>query len=154
MIMNQKELIIQTVTDTFLSFGLTPQFQSEKEESYLTSTEQVNILMGFANRVKGTIVLGLNKNLALQIASMMTGGKEITVLDEVGKSCLCELLNMIVGATFGKTDPEATSNLSPLSPPTVVIGNNMFLISNQLKAEKLLFKLNENLFYISYYIEE
>ena len=148
--MDLKEIIIQTVNEVFPTFALNPQFQTQKEEPYLTSTEQVNILMGFSNHIKGTLVLALNKSLALHIASAMMK-KELTAFDDVSKSSLAEILNMIVGNTFGKVNPEI---ITCLSPPTLVTGNNIFLIISRLKSEKLLFQLNEGIFSIAYCIEE
>lgn len=149
--MDVKEAIIKNVNEVFLSFGLTAQLQSEKEEPDLISAEQVNILAGFTNVAKGTVVLGLNKDLALQIVAAMMRSGPVAVLDEVGKSGLTEILTMIIGNAFGVAKPEIVTTISP---PTLVIGNNIFLILNRLKSHKLLFNLNGNPFSIAYCIEQ
>ncbi|SDS11795.1 chemotaxis protein CheX [Paenibacillaceae bacterium GAS479] len=48
-------------------------------------------------QVNGEIVFGLSEDSALKIVSAMMGGFEISVLDEMGKSAISELSNMISG---------------------------------------------------------
>jgi len=55
------------------------------------------IQIGLTGQMNGNIVFGLSESVALKIISAMMGGFVITELDEMGKSAISELGNMISG---------------------------------------------------------
>jgi chemotaxis protein CheX len=58
---------------------------------------QVWIQIGLTGQMTGDIVFGLSEQVALRIISAMMGGFVITEIDEMGKSAISELGNMISG---------------------------------------------------------
>jgi len=59
------------------------------------------------------------KESALAIASAMLGGMEFTEVDDMVKSAIGELLNIIAGNAFSKVDVKAAVYIST---PTLLIG--------------------------------
>ena len=55
------------------------------------------IQIGLTGQMNGDIVFGLSETVALRIISAMMGGFVITEIDEMGKSAISELGNMISG---------------------------------------------------------
>ncbi|MFC5702985.1 chemotaxis protein CheX [Cohnella faecalis] len=55
------------------------------------------IQIGLTGQMTGDIVFGLSEQVALRIISAMMGGFVITEIDEMGKSAISELGNMISG---------------------------------------------------------
>ncbi|THF76906.1 chemotaxis protein CheX [Cohnella fermenti] len=55
------------------------------------------IQIGMTGQMSGNIVFGLSETVALKIISAMMGGFTITEIDEIGKSAISELGNMISG---------------------------------------------------------
>ncbi|REK64827.1 MAG: chemotaxis protein CheX [Cohnella sp.] len=55
------------------------------------------IHIGMSGQVNGNIVFGLSETVALRMISAMMGGFVITEIDEMGKSAISELGNMISG---------------------------------------------------------
>jgi Predicted inhibitor of MCP methylation, homolog of CheC len=55
------------------------------------------IQIGMTGQMSGNIVFGLSESVALKIISAMMGGFVITEIDEMGKSAISELSNMISG---------------------------------------------------------
>jgi len=55
------------------------------------------IKIGMKGQLMGDIVFGLHENVAIKIISTMMGGMEILHIDEIGKSAISELSNMISG---------------------------------------------------------
>jgi len=55
------------------------------------------IQIGLKGQMNGDIVFGLSESVALRIISAMMGGFVITEIDELGKSAISELGNMISG---------------------------------------------------------
>jgi chemotaxis protein CheX len=55
------------------------------------------IQIGISGHMNGDIVFGLSESVALRMISAMMGGYVITEIDEMGKSAISELGNMISG---------------------------------------------------------
>jgi chemotaxis protein CheX len=55
------------------------------------------IQIGMSGQMSGNIVFGLSESVALKMISAMMGGFVITEIDEMGKSAISELGNMISG---------------------------------------------------------
>ncbi|MNI26577.1 CheY-P phosphatase CheX [compost metagenome] len=55
------------------------------------------IQIGMTGQMQGDIVFGLAEDVALKMVSAMMGGFVITEMDEMGKSAISELGNMISG---------------------------------------------------------
>lgn len=55
------------------------------------------IQIGMTGQMQGDIVFGLAEEVALKMVSAMMGGFVITEMDEIGKSAISELGNMISG---------------------------------------------------------
>lgn len=55
------------------------------------------IQIGVSGQMSGDIVFGLHETVALRLVSAMMGGFSVTELDEMGKSAISELGNMISG---------------------------------------------------------
>lgn len=148
--MDMKEAIIDGLNSVIPMFGMKVSYQGEAEEAFLSSASQVNMLIGLTNGLKGSIVVGLKKTTALKIVSCMMGGMKVDSIDVMEKSALGEFINMIVGSTLGKLQVE---NIIEFSPPTLAIGERMFLVISKVKSTKLSFKLDEDFFNISFCIE-
>lgn len=88
------------------------------ESSPLTGDE-VTVLVGLAGDVKGVVMLSMSTKTVLTMASRMAG-EELTVMDELSKSAIAELTNVVSG--------RATAELEKLgfgcniSAPTVITG--------------------------------
>ncbi|HJV44434.1 MAG TPA: chemotaxis protein CheX [Bacillota bacterium] len=55
------------------------------------------IKIGVIGQLEGDIIFGLHEQVALRIISAMMGGFSITEIDEIGRSAISELGNMISG---------------------------------------------------------
>ena len=147
-----KEPIINACSEILPMFGLEHKFMCELAESSLNSGDEINILIGLTQGIKGNIVLGLTKDAALKIASGMMGGMEVLKLDTITKSALSEFTNMLGGNTAGKATAEI-GELVDISPPTIITGKKMFLMISRAPSKKIFFKLGETKFNIAYCVE-
>lgn len=55
------------------------------------------IKVGMKGSLSGDIVFGIHESVALKIISAMMGGMEVIQIDDLGKSAISELSNMISG---------------------------------------------------------
>lgn len=58
---------------------------------------EYSILIEIVGELKGVVFYSMNENTACKIASKMMSGMPISALDDMSKSALCELSNMISG---------------------------------------------------------
>lgn len=86
--------------------------------------ETIVIIIGVTGEMKGQVMLAFPKNVACDVASKMCM-MPITELDEISKSAICELTNMIMGnaATIFSTKGIGID----ITPPTMCMGNVSFL---------------------------
>lgn len=143
--MDLKYSIIEAVTELFQMFGLNSYFKEEVYEKHQFMGEQVNVLIGLTENIKGNVIIGFKKSTASQVISAMMGGTEIKELDFMAKSALGELANMALGSAIMKLNTDKVVNLSP---PTVVVGEDMSLTVSGNNSTKLIFNLNEDAFNI------
>lgn len=81
----------------------------------------VAVLVGVTGGLKGMIALSMPNETALAIAGTMMG-EPVTVLDEISRSAVAELGNMVAGlATIRLEQMGYDSNITP---PSVVTGQN------------------------------
>ncbi len=85
------------------------------------------IVLGVVGKVEGQVIYGMNNQTGCQIASKMMMGLEVKELDDMAKSALAELGNMITGrATIGL---ENAGYGCEISPPTLITGANISISS-------------------------
>lgn len=85
--------------------------------------DNVVVLIGLTGAIQGNVVLSFKKTLACKIASAMMCGMPVTELDEIAKSAIAELCNMILGNTASIFSQNKIA--IDITPPTVLTGENM-----------------------------
>ena len=93
-----------------------------KETSF--ASDSVIIMIGVTGEMRGSVMIALSYNKALEIASNMMMGMPVTELDEMSTSAISELGNMIMGnaATILSTKGIGID----ITPPTLCRGNLKF----------------------------
>lgn len=82
--------------------------------------------------MRGQVIFSMNIGIACSIASSMMGGFEITQLDDISKSAIAELANMILGnaATIFSTRGIGIE----ITPPSMVTGDNIQISTSKTKT--------------------
>lgn len=148
--MEFKQSLVSSFSEILSMFGMSPVLETETESNRLESGSQVNILIGFTSGISGSVVIGIEKATAYKIVSTMMCGAEVTAIDPMVKSALGELANMVLGTAIQKMESPAFIDISP---PTLFIGNELFLRISKTKSYKLGFKAGEDIVNISYSLE-
>lgn len=76
------------------------------------------IKVGMNGSFNGDILFGLQKSVAMKIISLMMGGMEVIQIDDLGKSAISELGNMITGNASTLLYNQGVS--VDISPPVVL----------------------------------
>lgn len=97
------------------------------DRPYLKNTEftddKILILMGITGEMKGQVILVFSEATALKIASQMCM-MELSAMDEIAQSAICELCNMIMGNTATLFFQNGIQ--IDITPPTLCTGNVTF----------------------------
>lgn len=148
--MEIKEALNNSVQEIFTMLNLKPVLTKETEEPSLTSALEVNALVGFNYSVKGNIVFGLDKSTALKITTAMTGEKPGT-FDAIVKNAVGDLAKLVTDLALGKLNINSSIYFTP--PPTLVVGEEVFLLISRTRAERLSFQIDNAEFSIAYSLE-
>lgn len=97
-----------------------------KQDPY--SSDKMLIMIGVTGGLRGKVILSMDMEVGLQIASNMMG-MEVLVLDEIAQSAVMELCNMIMGTA--STILASRQLEVDITPPTLFMGSNMQIFNNQ-----------------------
>lgn len=103
--------------------GFNPSLGQIYKKTIPYSVDSIVVLIGLTGHIQGSINISLNKRLALKIVSAMMGGMEVKELDEIAKSAISELCNMMLGnaATIFYSN---NINID-ITPPIIMTGTNI-----------------------------
>lgn len=91
------------------------------------TTDRFRVVIEFFGEMTGDVVLGLREQVALRLVSAMMGGWELPGLDEMGKSAISELGNMIGGNACVLLSNEG--RIVNLAPPRLLVPGDVLKIS-------------------------
>ncbi len=131
------------------SFGLIAEFSGEAVEPVLVSADEVNATIGLTKGEKGIVLLGMKRDTALKIASVMIGS-ETTELDELAESAISEFLNTLVGMGLSNYQKD---QFIDFSSPTMITGNDTYLMISRVESSRLQFSIDGQIFSVSISLE-
>jgi len=109
--------VIQQVCNVGISRGE----MAEKEWVYPENHTWIRI--GMTGQLRGTVFFGLHDELALRIVSAMMGGFPVHEMDELVKSAISELSNMISGNA--STILSSRGVIIDITPPKLLMQNDL-----------------------------
>ncbi len=107
----------------------------KRGELYLKATSQpvlgVAAIIGLTGDVEGRVLLDMNVETGLAIASTMNG-EELSGFDDLSKATIAELANMIAGRAVTKLHGLGFN--FEMSPPSLITGDNMVVTDAGVEA--------------------
>ncbi len=97
------------------------QFGPISKDDFFVSGEPLFIMLGITGEITGQVCMVMGNETALDIASRMMMGMPITALDDMAKSALSELGNMMMGNAA--TLLSNNNILIDITPPTLLVGS-------------------------------
>lgn len=101
-------------------------------------SHEVATVLGIVGEVKGQVVYSMSQATAKNIASQMMGGLPVEEFDEMAKSAIAELGNMITGNASTLLEQQGTR--CNISPPTLITGQEMQI--SAIKIQTLIVPMN------------
>ncbi|WP_010251538.1 chemotaxis protein CheX [Acetivibrio cellulolyticus] len=96
------------------------------------TSDSVVIFVGLTGKIRGQAVFSMTKNVALGIASAMMCGMPVTELDEISKSAISELTNMILGNAATILYSKGIG--IEITPPSFLMGDNLQISPTKMKT--------------------
>jgi chemotaxis protein CheX len=148
--MELKQALVDATFSVLPMFGVAPEYVGVLWDDALASAAEVNVQIGLVAGLRGSVVIELPETLATRIVSGMMGGMPVGALDDMAISALGEMGNMLTGmATMNVSSEEPIQ----LSPPTLAIGKEVFLLLSQVKSGRHRFKAGGEEFHIAFSLE-
>lgn len=94
------------------------------------SAESLIIVVGITGEIRGQAVISMSLDMAKTVASNMMMGMPVDEMDEMAKSALSELGNMIMGNSATLLFNNGVN--IDITPPTLMMGENMQISSSQM----------------------
>lgn len=119
---------------------------AELGKIYLKSSpyegNNITVIVGLTGEIRGQAVFCMNESTAIHIASLMMGGMVLEALDEIAKSAIAELTNMILGNTATILEQKGVG--IEITPPSFVVGQNIQISTkSQIVCIPLLLNTND-----------
>ncbi len=95
-------------------------------------SDTIVIIIGLTGKIRGQVVFSMSKLVAMKIASCMMFGMPVTELDDIAKSAISELTNMILGNTATILYNKGIG--IEITPPSLLMGDNMVITPNKMKT--------------------
>lgn len=90
------------------------------------------IIVGITGEIRGQAVISMDLGLAKNMASMMMMGMPVEDLDELSKSALSELGNMIMGNSATLLFNSGIN--VDITPPTLMVGEKLSISSGSMRT--------------------
>lgn len=98
----------------------------------LATAQEITVLIGLSQDIRGNVAYSLSEECAKKIASTMMGGMSVSEFDEMAKSAISELVNMVTANAA--TNLESLGKVVNISPPTLVTGKNITARISQVQT--------------------
>lgn len=95
-------------------------------------SDNIAVIVGLTGKIRGQVVLSFSQKSALAVASAMMGGISLTDLDEISKSALSELANMIMGNTATLLASRGIG--IEITPPSLFMGEKLMITPSNMKT--------------------
>lgn len=94
--------------------------------------EAILIIVGITGKMRGQAIFTMSKPSAFRIASAMMCGMPVDELNEISKSALSELTNMILGNTATLLYNKGIG--IEITPPSLLLGENLQITQPKMKT--------------------
>jgi chemotaxis protein CheX len=149
------EYINPFITATFEILKTVAEFNPVKGKLSLKNepvpSYGVSVLVGVVGEVKGQVIYSLSEETAKGISSKMMMGMPVEEFDEMAKSAISELANMITGNA--STQLSGQGLVVDISPPTLVTGTDVHITTNTMQTIVVPVETGEGIFEINVALE-
>ncbi len=134
---NISKFVVPALTSTFSAFGIEVEEKERKNEEFHSLTKDINVVVGIVGKYPGMLTYEVDYVIASSFFSMMVPGMTFDINDPMSISAISEMSNMVSGAMFTMINEPGVD----ITPPTSILGKDIFAVVNTESAEKILFNV-------------
>lgn len=112
-----------------MTLGEKPVMKETFKRTNTSSLLDIAVVVGITGDMKGQVVINFSKETGKAIASKMMGGMPVEALDDITKSALSEMCNMILGTA--STELSQLGITTDITPPNLIIGEHMSMTAKE-----------------------
>lgn len=105
-------------------------------------SEDLIIMVGLTGKIRGQAIFSMTRALGMSIASSMMMGMPVTEFDELSKSAISELANMILGNAATLLYNRGFN--IDITPPSLLMGENLQITPNKMKTICIPLMINDH----------
>lgn len=122
--MNTKQInnFAKSCISVMETFGVSANYGEAVFRQSPLKADSIVIVIGLTGDLHGQAIISMEQDSAFFVASKMMG-MEVTQMDEVTKSAISELTNMVIGNAITLLSKEDV--LLDMTPPSVLTGENI-----------------------------
>jgi len=105
-------------------------------------SEDIIIMVGLTGKIRGQAIFSMGRDFGMKIASCMMMGMAVTEFDEISKSAISELANMIMGNAATLLYNRGIN--IDITPPSLLMGENMQITPSKMKTICIPLLVGEN----------
>ncbi|UZQ85059.1 chemotaxis protein CheX [Thermoclostridium stercorarium] len=113
--------------------GVKPSLKKVYLKKSPYNSDSVAVIVGLTGTIRGQVIISLSVETAKIIASTMMGGMPIEVFDDMARSAIAELGNMIIGNTATILSTRGIN--VEITPPSLLMGDN--IVVSQIKMNTI-----------------
>lgn len=95
-------------------------------------SEDIIIMIGLTGKIRGQAIFSMSREFSMKIASCMMMGMQVTEFDEISKSAISELANMIMGNAATLLYNRGTN--VEITPPSLLMGENLQITPSKMQT--------------------
>lgn len=92
--------------------------------------DKVNTTIGVTGDLLGQIILCMSEKAAMVLSTNMLFGLEVSIFDELSRSAICELANIITGTAISELGDMGL--ICHITPPTLFMGKEVVVSAKNL----------------------
>lgn len=101
-----------------------------KENMYIES--DVTAIIGLVGKIRGNVAFSLSEDTSKKILSVMMDGEPVPEIDNMARSTIGELANMITGTALTILSHSGVN--TEITPPSIVFGKDVFVILSSVPS--------------------
>lgn len=111
--------------------------QLQKKES-MDIESDITAIIGLVGNIRGNVAFSLSVDTSKKILTVMMDGEPVPEMDDMARSTIGELANMITGTAL--TLLSKTGITADITPPSVIFGKDVFFILSSVPAIETIVK--------------
>lgn len=112
-----------------MTMGERPVMKETFKRTTTSSLLDIAVVVGVTGELKGQVVINFSKDTGKGIASKMMGGMPVESMDDIAKSALSEMCNMVLGTA--STELSQIGISTDITPPNMIIGEHMSMTAKE-----------------------